>query len=501
MNCINYVFEHLCKSHFITSLLIFMIGSMFAQTQIGGDIDGTSGEDELGWNVAISNDGNRVIVGAPVPNFTTTSPGYARVYDYDGSNWVQVGADIIGEAAQDRFGIAVAMSADGNRVAVGASLNSGSATFAGHTRIYDFNGTDWIQIGNDIEGQSDRDQSGSAIDLSKDGTRIIISSSEHNQQQGRVRVFEYNGTDWTQAGNDVDGSGNRVFGRSVSISADGTRFAAGGSSKAQIFEWDGADWMQLGNGIVDSTPYVSGMFIVDLSSSGNQIVVGYENGGYVPGETRVYEFDGNDWMQLGAVITGDEPDMSGFSVSISESGNRIAVGSPFSYVSSLSSGWVSIYDFDGTNWMRIGNDIVGEDAINNDANGWSTALTADGLRLITGSPRNNENGSESGNARVFQLDPVTITSIEEIFNSLNVNLEVTPNPNKGQFIISFDNLKQETGLIQLISSEGKLMSKHVFDRSSKKIHWENNVPSSSIYFLRLTIGDQFVTKKIVTVSK
>lgn len=500
----NYILTNLSKMYSITFLLIFITGSTLAQTQIGGDIDGTSGKDELGWNVAISNDGNRVIVGAPVPNFTTTSPGYVRVYDYNGSNWVQVGTDIIGEAAQDRFGIAVAMSADGNRIAVGASLNSGSATFAGHTRVYDFNGTDWMQIGNDIEGQSDRDQSGSAIDLSADGTRIIISSPQHDQQQGRVRVFEYNGTDWVQAGKDVDGSGNRVFGRSVSISADGTRFVAGGFSKAQIFEWDGTDWMQLGSGITDSTTLsYGGEFVVDISLTGNRVVVGFENGAYVSGRTGVYEFDGNDWIPLGAVISGGEPDMLGFSVSISENGNRIAVGSPFSYVSSLSSGSVSIYDFNGMNWMKIGNNILGEDTINSDANGWSIALTADGHRLITGSPRNSANGSESGNARIFQLNSDTITSIEEIFNSLDVNLEVIPNPNKGQFMISFNNLNQETGLIQLISSEGKLISEHVFDRSKQKIHWENDVPlaSSSVYFLRLRIGDQHATKKVVTVRQ
>ncbi|MEZ4914986.1 MAG: hypothetical protein R2798_13105 [Chitinophagales bacterium] len=40
-----------------------------------------------------------------------------RVYDWNDSAWVQVGADIDGEAAYDYSGWSVAFSADGNRLA------------------------------------------------------------------------------------------------------------------------------------------------------------------------------------------------------------------------------------------------------------------------------------------------------------------------------------------------------------------------------------------------
>ena len=49
--------------------------------------------------------------------------------------WTQVGADIDGEAADDRFGT-VALSSDGSRVAAGASLNDGTGANAGHVRVF-----------------------------------------------------------------------------------------------------------------------------------------------------------------------------------------------------------------------------------------------------------------------------------------------------------------------------------------------------------------------------
>ena len=46
--------------------------------------------------------------------------GHVRVYSFDGAFWVQDGQDIDGEIAYDSSGSSVAMSSDGNTVAIGA---------------------------------------------------------------------------------------------------------------------------------------------------------------------------------------------------------------------------------------------------------------------------------------------------------------------------------------------------------------------------------------------
>ena len=50
----------------------------------------------------------------------------------------QLGTDIDGEAANDQSGNSVALSSDGTRVAIGALLNDGNGSSAGHVRVYRF---------------------------------------------------------------------------------------------------------------------------------------------------------------------------------------------------------------------------------------------------------------------------------------------------------------------------------------------------------------------------
>jgi hypothetical protein len=63
-----------------------------------------------------------------------------RVFDWSGSTWTQIGGDLDGTAAVDEFGYSVALSSDGTRLAVGAHLNDGTGTDAGHVRVFDYDG-------------------------------------------------------------------------------------------------------------------------------------------------------------------------------------------------------------------------------------------------------------------------------------------------------------------------------------------------------------------------
>jgi hypothetical protein len=58
------------------------------------------------------------------------------VYSWNGTAWIQLGADINGEAADDNSGYSVSMNAAGDRVAIGAPYNDGNGTSSGHVRVY-----------------------------------------------------------------------------------------------------------------------------------------------------------------------------------------------------------------------------------------------------------------------------------------------------------------------------------------------------------------------------
>ena len=79
-------------------------------------------------------------------------------------SFTQLGDDIDGEAADDRSGQSVSLSSDGTRVAIGAYANDGTSGNTndnrGHVRIYDYNGSAWVQVGGDIDGEAAGDSSG-----------------------------------------------------------------------------------------------------------------------------------------------------------------------------------------------------------------------------------------------------------------------------------------------------------------------------------------------------
>ena len=104
--------------------------------QLGAVIDGEAARDHFGESVSLSADGDRVAIGARSNDDNGPSAGHVRVYTWSGTAWVQLGADIDGEAAANASGHSVSMSADGSRVAIGAPYNDDNGSRAGHVRVY-----------------------------------------------------------------------------------------------------------------------------------------------------------------------------------------------------------------------------------------------------------------------------------------------------------------------------------------------------------------------------
>ncbi len=173
--------------------------------------------------------------------------GHVRIYDWNGTAWTQLGADIDGEAAGDYSGCSVSINAAGDRLAIGAVRNDGNGIDAGHVRIYDWNGTAWTQLGADIDGEAADDYSGWSVSINAAGDRLAIGARSNDGNAGHVRIYEWNGTAWTQLGADIDGEAAGDYsGTSVSINAAGDRLAIGAygndgngpsSGHVRIYRW------------------------------------------------------------------------------------------------------------------------------------------------------------------------------------------------------------------------------------------------------------------------
>ncbi|MCE2503763.1 MAG: HYR domain-containing protein [Chlorobi bacterium] len=200
--------------------------------QLGGDIDGEAVAYYSGYSVSSSSDGERLAVGA-IYSANGSYAGHVRVYGWDtsSSGWTQLGGDIDGEAADDYSGISVSLSSDGERLAIGAPGNDGNGTDAGRVRVYGWSGTSWTQLGGNIDGEAAGDWFGISVSISSDGERLAIGAPYNDgngADVGHVRVYQWSGTSWTQLGGDIDGKAAwKELGRSVSISSDGVRLAIG----------------------------------------------------------------------------------------------------------------------------------------------------------------------------------------------------------------------------------------------------------------------------------
>ncbi len=409
-------------------LLVFLSVSLIAQTQIGDDIHGDTIDERSGLSVDINSNGTVVAIGS---HWYDNARGRMRIFEFSGGDWVQRGQHLLGSNELDFCGN-VSINNSGEYVALG----SGSFDNArGQVRVYQFDGASWNQLGNDILGEAEGDTSGVNIDLSDTGDIIAIGATGNDSGAtgaGHVRVFEFSGGDWNQLGSDIDGeSAADALGVSVSFNDDATILAIGvqgyeNEGQVKVYQFDGGDWTQMGPSINGTEPDTS-QSVVSLNGSGNIVAIGTPNshGGIGDaGKVEVFEFNGTDWIQRGNTITGENVGdrIGGYDhLAIDDEGSFLAIGSPFNSNGGTEAGTVWFYKYDGSGWIQVGNEITGDFPQDSAA---ILSLSDWGGEIAIGSGLNDENGTDTGHVRVFDIsDLLGINSIDSLSR-----LVIYPNP-------------------------------------------------------------------------
>mmetsp|Transcript_3994 Transcript_3994/g.4124 ORF Transcript_3994/g.4124 Transcript_3994/m.4124 type:complete len:363 (+) Transcript_3994:1152-2240(+) len=183
--------------------------------------------------------------------------------------------------------------------------------------IFDWSSSreEWLQRGNDIDGEQDKDFFGSSVALNAAGNVIVIGSPQtgDSSKRGAVDVYKWNNNKgkWQKRGSRIEGA-NRgdVFGSSVSISNPGNTIAVGaylndGNSgdndgHARVFDWntDTKSWSQRGEDIEGENKYDSSGYSVALSADGTIVASGArytdDGAGYQAGHVRVFGWNNDD---------------------------------------------------------------------------------------------------------------------------------------------------------------------------------------------------------------
>jgi len=404
------------------AVYVFVRGASGWEQQAYLKASNSDANDNFGSSMALSSDGSSLAIGADRESSNATgldgnqadnsAPASGAVYLFSrqGGAWSQSAyVKASNTAVGDGFGVSVALSANGQQLAVGAfSQGAGGAAY-----VFERNANVWTQVAllkASNEGTDDR--FGRALALAADGNTLAVGARDEDSiasgidgiqadnsaaAAGAVFVFTRSGLGvWSQQAyvkaSNTD-AGDR-FGYSVTLSADGGAMVVGARSESSAATGVGGD--QSSNA---------------LNSSGAAYV--FVRAGVV-------------WSQqayLKASNTGFS-DSFGFSLALAADGQTLAVGAVGedsnantvngAQDNDLSSGSGAVYLFasDGGLWTQSAY-VKAPDNRAGDRFGQSVSLSADGSMLVVGASsedssatgidgnRDSEAADESGSVYMF----------------------------------------------------------------------------------------------------
>ncbi|MCA3158913.1 MAG: integrin [Burkholderiales bacterium] len=352
----------------------------------------TAANDEFGTSVALSGDGNTLAVGAPGEDGSASNSGAVYVFTRSGGSWSQQGSPIkaTSPAANDRFGSAVALSNDGNTLAVGAP---GRNADAGSAYVFVRSGISWTEEDNRTASNAGAgDQFGTSVALSNDGNTLAVGapfenssvtginqpSDELADDSGAAYVFVRSVATWSQEAfvkaSNTDEQDN--FGRAVVLSNDGNTLAVGAPGE------DSADSANQN----DETALSSGAAYVYFRSGTAWDLT-------PPAYIKASNPDAQDAFGHSLALSGD-----GSTLAVGayrEASNATVIGGDQSNNSAPDSGAVYVFLRSGTTWNQQAY-VKASNTQFNDQFGWALALSSDGNTLVVGARYEDSNATGVG---------------------------------------------------------------------------------------------------------
>jgi len=314
-----------------------------------------------------------------------------------------LGEKIIGDP-DDNFGSSVSLSqSEPLLMAVGA-VDRGST---GYVNIYQLEGDgNWI-LASTIPGDEVGSDFGHSVSMSWDGKYVAVGIRE-SKDGGRVKVFELstanpNYIGWEQVGHDIAVGSSEEYGGhgySLSLSEDGSILAVTKQYAFSTFQrTDSGEWDVFGTE-VDIGSFGGGS--ISLSGDGSRVAVNVKPYDVYPydGYGRVYEFNGNEWIQAGPTLGGlslydsfglDNIDLT--STSLSGDGTTVAMSC---IDRDAGNSDVRVYrDKGDSEWVPMGNPILSK--LDNNAPASKVEISKDGAVVAIGD-------YELGRVRLYEYD-------------------------------------------------------------------------------------------------
>ena len=427
------------------------VSSSFVAKLIASDF---SGGDNYGYSVSLSSDGNTAVIGAYLENSSSSiDNGAVYIYARSGLVWTEQAKLLASDfSSSDIFGYSVSISEDGNTVAVGAPVSDlgGASSTIGAAYVFTRSGVTWTQqqtlVASDAAAN---DQFGISVALSADSSTLVVGARYEdtgaNSQNGAAYVFIYESGVWLDQAKLLasDAASNEIFGESVSVSGDGNTALIGAmhentspnfeNGAVYVFTRSAGVWTQqqklLASDRANQDYFGTSIYI---SSDGTTALIGARGESTSPasvnGAAYVFtrEIESTTWTQQQKLLASDSETIAEFgtSVSLSADGNTAIIGAP-NETTSPNSGQGAAYVFtrSGTTWTQQ-QKILASDAASFDQFGYSVAVSEDGLTFFIGAP-NEDTSPSNGNGAAYIYRREEVPSAPLITGASHGDTEVT----------------------------------------------------------------------------
>ncbi|MCH8825083.1 MAG: hypothetical protein IH984_16435 [Planctomycetes bacterium] len=360
---------------------------------------------ELGkFGTSVSIDGDTLVVGAPNYVPEPTGPGLVYIYNRDAQgNWVEHANLVVCDAAcGDGFGRAV--SIDGDTIIVGAPAAANSEII-GAAYIFTRNQQgEWtqqaklevadpliIKLGGSVALQGNTAVVGM---ISTEIPEVFIFLRDQNGHWSHESTLTAPGTNST---NSLAIQGDTIIVGAPAFGIDDDKHTTFGA--VYIFTRnENGNWTQEAQ-LLDPNPEMPfNFFGSSVAFDSNTVVIG----SLVYGVSRAYIFDRNeqgDWLMQQVLDPECNSSSDNFGTSVAIQGDTLVVGASHD----VPSGSAHIYTRDASGIWSEHAKLLQSDAGSNDVFG--AAVAFDNETIIVGARADDDNGSSSGSAYIFDILP------------------------------------------------------------------------------------------------
>ena len=323
----------------------------------------------------------------------------------------------------DYFGHDVAIEGD---IAVCSAVGHFPSDDASSVYVFRRVGDFWIEeaklTASDAEGNEVF-----GLPLAIDSNRIAIVASKDNDFKGSVYVFEYIEEEWVETAYIVgsDSEASDLFGYSIDI--DNDRIVVGAASdddgsgsnsgSVYVFELiDGEYWIETEK-LTASDADELDLFGSCIAISDDRLLIGAngnDDDGSNSGSAYIFNLEGDAWIETQKITASDADELDTFGAYLAISDDNLVVGAYLNDDDGSSSGSAYVFELVDEVWTET-QKLTASDADELDYFGRNVAISGD--YILIGAHRNDDDGSGSGSAYIFSTCP-TLPEVE-------IEIEVT----------------------------------------------------------------------------